>query len=175
MLLTRNFSSLTKGVSRVQLLLSKEPFVSNVGKDRAEFQRNSGRFFRFFLSNGMLICVLPGMGSNRIVVYSEQHKLQRAVYSTIEHAATILRMSLTPAELCSQLVVCFCWIKRLMWRTGRTVLPWTLGIDRKKTMTMMRQPGNCLLLWQCWRAGTATRGQENCPRSSCGTSLQLIC
>ena len=64
--------------------------------------RNSGRFFRFLFSNGMWICVLPGMGSGRIVVHSEQHTLQHTPYSTIEHAATILRMALTPAELCSQ-------------------------------------------------------------------------
>ena len=58
----------------MRALLENDPFVISMGKKtgrRACRSGNSGRFFRFFLSNGMLICVLPGMGSGSIVVHSE--------------------------------------------------------------------------------------------------------
>ena len=79
----------------MRALLENDPFAMSMGKNRAARRRgNCGRFFRFFLSNGMSICVLPGFGSGRIVVHSEQYALKHTVYSTIEHAKTILRMRL---------------------------------------------------------------------------------
>ena len=83
----------------MRALLENDTFVISMGKKsgrRARRRENSGRFFHFFLSNGMSICVLPGVGSGRIVVHSEQHTLQytlQQLYSTIEHATNILSVS----------------------------------------------------------------------------------
>ena len=87
-----------KGIFCEKVLSEKRPIVISMGKKsgrRARRRGNSGRFFRFFLSNGMSICVLPGLGRGRIVAHSEQQTLRHTVYSTIEHGITNMRVCLT--------------------------------------------------------------------------------
>ena len=72
---------------------------------RAHRRGNSGRFS---VSSCLMVCwsVFFLDESDRIVVHSEQHKLQRTVYSTFEHAATILRVRLAWTELRQGLSLC---------------------------------------------------------------------